>query len=183
MTRTILGGVLGGVAMWLVGFIFWGTPLSLIATRTTDATVGQAVQATLAEQLGPTGTGAYPIPWPGTTEGTALYAQGPTAMIFYNSSGYSVVESGALIGGLVLAIFASLLIALGLSVSRTASFGERIKLVAAFALAITLYLDIGMPVFNHMPWTYFIYQWVSDMASFMVAGAVIARWFMPRTTL
>ena len=29
MPRVLLGGLLGGFAMWIVGFIFWGTPLSM----------------------------------------------------------------------------------------------------------------------------------------------------------
>ena len=45
MARMILGGVLGGVAMWLVGFIFWGTPLARIALSALDDATGAAVQA------------------------------------------------------------------------------------------------------------------------------------------
>lgn len=31
MARTLLGGVIAGVALYLVGFLFWGTPLSQLA--------------------------------------------------------------------------------------------------------------------------------------------------------
>jgi hypothetical protein len=34
-------------------------------------------------------------------------------------------------------------------------------------------------VFNHMPWGYFVYLWISDVASWVAAGAVIA-WALPR---
>ncbi|WP_447513554.1 hypothetical protein, partial [Clostridioides difficile] len=70
MARLLLGGALGGLAMWLVGFVFWGTPLSLLALSQTDAATTAAVQAALAQHLGPLGSGAYPIPWAGTPQGT-----------------------------------------------------------------------------------------------------------------
>ena len=100
MTRLFLGGALGGLAMWLVGFIFWGTPLSLLALSQTDAATTAAVQAALAQHLGPLGSGAYPIPWAGTPQGTQLYGQGPTALVMFNTGGFAMPDSGALIGGL-----------------------------------------------------------------------------------
>ncbi|MBA15921.1 MAG: hypothetical protein CMN73_06160 [Sphingomonas sp.] len=181
MPKLLVGGVVGGVAMWLVGFLFWGTPLSYLAYKIAPDADGLAVQDALALHLGPTGTGAYPIPWPGTTAGTSAYGNGPTAMVLFNNSGFPVVDSSALIGGLVLAILCSLVIAFALrSFATGASFGTRMKLVALFAVAITVYVDLGQPVFNHAPWGYFTYLWISDLVSFLVAGAVIARWFMPK---
>ena len=182
MARMVIGSVLGGIAMWLVGFLFWGTPLSRFALTVADEPASAAIQSMLAQQLGATGTGAYPVPWPGTPAATVLYGQGPTAMVFYNSSGYPVVDSAALIGGLVLAIVCALLIGVALLAvsARVTSFADRMKLVILFAVAATLYTDIGQPVFNHMPWGYFIYLWLSNTIALIVAGAVIARWFLPK---
>lgn len=180
MARLFLGGALGGLAMWLVGFIFWGTPLSLLALSTTDATTTAAVQAALAQHLGPLGSGAYPIPWPGTPQGTQLYGQGPTAMVLFNTSGFANPDSASLIGGLVLAILCAL--AAGYAMLRVASgfdFATRLKLVAIVAVAITAYSDLGQPIFNHAPWGYFTYLWISDVASWIAAGAVLA-WALPK---
>lgn len=180
MARLFLGGALGGLAMWLVGFIFWGTPLSLLALSRTDAATTAAVQTALAQHLGPLGTGAYPIPWPGTPQGTQLYGQGPTAMVLFNTSGFANPDSASLIGGLVLAILCVLLA--GFAMMRVASgfdFATRLKLVAAAAVAITAYSDLGQPIFNHAPWGYFTYLWISDVASWIAAGAVLA-WALPR---
>jgi len=180
MARLFLGGALGGLAMWLVGFIFWGTPLSLLALSKTDAATTAAVQAALAQHLGPLGTGAYPIPWPGTPQGTQLYGQGPTAMVLFNTSGFANPDSAALIGGLVLAILCALLAGFALRmVAATLGFADRLKLVAITAVAVTAYSDLGQPIFNHAPWGYFFYLWVSDVASWIAAGAVLA-WALPR---
>jgi hypothetical protein len=181
MPRLLLGGALGGVAMWLVGFLFWGTPLSWIALSKTDDTASAALQATLSQHLGALGTGAYPIPWIGTPMGTQLYGQGPTAMVFFNTHGFANPDTSALIGGLVLAVVCSLAVAFAIRlVAARQSFAERLKLVAIFAVAVTAYTDLGQPVFNHMPVPYFIYLWLSDVASWIAAGAVIA-WMLPRT--
>jgi len=183
MPRLLLGGVLGGLAMWLVGFIFWGTPLSLLAFGKTEDGASASLQAALAQHLGPLGTGAYPVPWIGTATGTQLYGQGPTAMIFFNNSGFAIPDSGALIAGLVLAILCVTIAGFALrTVAGSLDFAGRFKLVALAAVAVTAYSDLGQPVFNHMPVGYFVYLWVSDLASWVAAGAVLA-WALPRPVI
>jgi len=180
MARLFLGGALGGLAMWLVGFIFWGTPLSLLALSKTDAATTATLQAALAQHLGPLGSGAYPIPWPGTPQGTQLYGQGPTAMVFFNPSGFAMPDSASLIGGLVLAILCVLLAGFALRmVASGLGFAARLKLVGIVAVAVTAYSDLGQPIFNHAPWGYFTYLWISDVASWIAAGAVLA-WALPK---
>lgn len=185
MARALIGGILGGIAMWIVGFVFWGTPLNRIALSTLDDASGAALQSALRQHLGSLGTGSYSVPWPGTDVGTQLYGQGPSALIHFHAGGLPVVDSSALIGGLILAIVCSLLIAIALHAlrDRVTTFADRMKLVLWFVLAATLWTDIGQPIFNHAPWNYYIYLWVSDVVGLGVAGAVIARWFIPRATV
>lgn len=180
MARWMMGGVIGGVAMWVVGFLFWGTPLSRLALSRTDEAATAQLQRVLAEQLGPLGTGAYPVPWPGTPAGTQLHGQGPVAMVFFNSSGFAIPDSSALIGGLVLAIVCALLLGLAIrAVAGGQSFAARLRLVAVIAVAVTGYTDLGQPIFNHMPLGYFLYLWIGDVAGWLAAGAVLA-WALPR---
>lgn len=180
MPKLLLGGVLGGLAMWVVGFLFWGTPLSRIALSATDEPTSAALHAALAQHLGPLGTGAYPVPWIGSAAGTTLYGQGPTAMIFFNTHGFASPDSAALIGGLVLAMVCALAVGFALRlVASGLGFADRLKLVAVIAVAVTAYSDLGQPIFNHMPWGYFFYLWISDVASWLAAGAVLA-WALPR---
>lgn len=180
MPRAVLGGLLGGIAMWIVGFIFWGTPLSLLAVTSTGDAASASVQAALAQHLGPTGTGAYPIPWPGTPSGTQMYGQGPVAMVLFNASGFALPDAAALIGGLILSMVCALLLAFVLArVTVGMSFGGRLTIVGLFALAITTYAQLGQPIFNHAPWGYFIYLWISEIAGWLAAGAVIA-WLLPK---
>jgi hypothetical protein len=180
MPRAVLGGLLGGIAMWIVGFIFWGTPLSLLAVTSTGDAASASVQAALAQHLGPTGSGAYPIPWPGTPSGTQMYGQGPVAMVLFNAHGFALPDTAALIGGLILGVVCALLLAFALArVTAGMSFGGRLTIVGLFAIAITAYSQLGQPIFNHAPWGYFIYLWISEVAGWLAAGAVIA-WLLPK---
>ena len=180
MARVILGGLLGGLAMWLIGFIFWGTPLSMIALSDAGGAGSAAVQAALAQHLGATGTGAYPVPWPGTPAGTAAYGQGPVALVLFNANGFALPDTAALIGGLLLSIACALLLAFAVnSVALRLSFAGRVTLVAMFAVAITAYSQLGQPIFNHAPWGYYVYLWISEVAGWVAAGAAIA-WILPR---
>jgi hypothetical protein len=182
MGRTLVGGVLGGVAMFFVGFIFWGTPLSRLAFSHIEQPQSAAVQQALADNLTMTGTGTYLVPAMGTAEGDMLYARGPVAMIHFNTSGFPIVDSTSLGIGFLLAIATGLLIALALGgiAGRVTDFMSRARVAILFAFAISLYIEIGQPIFNHFGWGYWVYLWLSDFIGLSVAGLVIARWFLPK---
>ncbi|MBL7471093.1 hypothetical protein INQ17_24840, partial [Escherichia coli] len=80
------------------------------------------------------------IPWAGTPQGTQLYGQGPTALVRFNTGGFAMPDSGALIGGLVLAIVCALLAGFALrAVAHGHDFAGRLRLVAIVAAAVTAY--------------------------------------------
>lgn len=182
MAKTLLGGVLAGVALYLVGFIFWGTPLSLLAFNRLDQPRSAALQQALAETLSKSGTGTYLVPTTGTAAGDLLYARGPIATVHYNLAGFPVVDSAALGTGFLLAIITGLIIALALGVigTRVTDFFSRARVAILFALAGALYTDIGQPIFNHYGFGYWVYLFLSDFIGLSVAGLIIARWFLPR---
>jgi hypothetical protein len=185
MARAVIGGLLGGLALYLVGFIFWGTPLANLAFTGVDDARGAAVQAALAQNLTESGTGTYAIPWPGSGEGTILYGRGPIATIHFVTQGFPVVDTNALIWGLLLALLTGVLIAAALYGigDRVLAFADRVRVVVLFSLAAAVYLHLGQPVFNHYGWGYFIYLFLSDFIGLCVAGIVVARWFLPKAPL
>lgn len=180
MAKTLLGGLLGGFAMYMVGFIFWGTPLSALAFSTADDARAAALQASLAQNLTASGTGTYLVPSPGTDQGTVLFGKGPIATVHFNTAGFPVKDSAALLVGLGMAIVTGLIIAVALDAiaARVTDFGSRAKVAILFALAATFYLDLGQPVFNHYGWGYFIYLFLGDFIGLAIAGLVVCRWFM-----
>ncbi|HKY80127.1 MAG TPA: hypothetical protein VJM09_01480 [Sphingobium sp.] len=174
MVRTIVGGLLGGFAMYLIGFLFWGTPLSAIAFNRTSEQAGANLQTAMAQTLTPTGAGVYVVPDPATAQGTILYGKGPVAMIYYNSSGFPVTDSAALIGGLILALVVGVVFALALRFAAS-DFGARSRVAILFSLAAALWLHVGQAVFNHAPWGYILYLAFSDFLALAVAGLVAAK--------
>lgn len=181
MVRTIIGGLLGGIALYVVGFIFWGTPLSGLAFAHADEAHSAAVQQALAANLTPSGTGSYVVPDPTTSGGTTLYGQGPIAMVHFNLHGFPLMDGGALIEGLILALVAGVLVALALQgiAARSNRMPEVLRAGILMALGVTGYLDLGQPVFNHYDWGYFVYGFLGDLIGFSACAAVIA-WFLTR---
>lgn len=182
MIRLIPGAIAGGLAQFLVGFVFWGTPLSRLAFTTAGDGENAAVQNVLAQNLTTTGTGTYMVPWPSTSQGTILFGKGPVATIHFNVGGFPAFDLASMFQGLILSIITALLIGLALwsIAQRVPAFADRMKLVVLFALAAVLYLNLGQPVFNHYGWGYFIYLALANAIGLILAGAVIARWFLPR---
>ncbi|WP_165323342.1 hypothetical protein [Rhizorhabdus phycosphaerae] len=182
MAKTLFGGVLGGVALYLIGFLFWGTPLSRLAFNRLEEPQTAALQQAMAETLTASGTGTYLIPATGTAAGDLLYARGPIATVHFNSGGFPVVDTGSLGTGLLLAIVTGFVMALALGAvgARVSDFISRARIAIGFALAAALYIDIGQPVFNHYGYGYWIYMFFSDFIGLSVAGLIIARWFLPR---
>lgn len=174
MIRTILGGLIGGFALYLVGFVFWGTPLSALAFSRADPASGANLQAAMAQALTPSGTGVYIVPDPATAEGTVLYGKGPVAMLFFNSSGFPVTDAGGLVGGLILALAVGVAVALMLRFVN-GDFGSRARVAMLFALATVLWTHVGQAVFNHAPWGYSLYLAFSDFAGLLAAGLIAAR--------
>ena len=182
MVRTIIGGLVGGLILFVVGFVFWGSPLGEIPfTRAGDAQ-NAAVQLSLAQNLTQTGTGAYVIPAHRSAEGAVLYAQGPIATVYFNTMGYSPDDMSMLLPGLILALVSGLLMAFGLAAACGGgrSFAASAKLVVLYSLAFTVWEYLATPVFNHFGWRFWIYACAAESVSLILAGLVIARWFLPR---
>jgi hypothetical protein len=174
MVRTVVGGLLGGFALYLIRFLSWQTPLSALAFHRADEASSANLQAALAQALTPTGTGAYIIPDPASAQGTILYGKGPVATVFYNISGFPATDTGALIGGLILALAIGTVIAFALRFAAT-DFGNRARIAILFALAAILWLDLGQAVFNHAPWGHILYLAFSDFLALAAAGLIAAR--------
>ncbi len=183
MIRVLVGSILGGLAQFFVGFVFWGIPfVSRIPFTVAPDAQNAAVQSALAQNLTATGTGTYYIPWPESAAGTVLHGRGPVAMIFFNTKGFAPMDPTSLVVGLILSIVSILLLGLALHVvaRRVTDFASRAQIVFWVSLATVLYFTLTMPVYNYfMPWGYWIYLALSQLVGFVVGGLVLVRWFLP----
>ncbi|WBO23284.1 hypothetical protein [Sphingomonas abietis] len=182
MFRILIGSIVGGLAQFIFGFIFWGTPLASLAYTVAPDAQSAAVQTALAQNLTATGTGSYYIPWPDSAQGTILHGRGPVALIFFNTHGFPQILTSSLVSGLVISILSMLLIGLALHAiaDRVTDFASRAKIVVLAGLATTIYFVLGQPTYNfYMPWGYWIYLAISLIIGFVAGGLVLARWFVP----
>ncbi|HLL31524.1 MAG TPA: hypothetical protein VK403_11050 [Allosphingosinicella sp.] len=181
MVRTVIGGVVGGIILFVLGFIFWATPLGELAYSNAGEAESAAVQTALAQNLTKSGTGTYVIPNPKTAQGTVLYGNGPIAQVHFNTAGFPAEDMSMMLPGIIIAIVSGLLIAFGLAAvgGGGRSFTSMAQLVVCFSLGFTVWEYLGTPVFNHYGWGFWIYTFIAESLSLIVAGLVIARWFLP----
>lgn len=182
MVRTFIGGIAAGVILFVAGFVFWATPLAELAYSDVDHARNAALQAALAQNLGEGGTGTYIVPAHRTAEGAMLYAQGPIATVHFNTTGYSPDDMGMMVPGLIFAIVSGLLIAFGLAAvgGGGRSFASLARLVVLFSIGVTVWTILAQPIFNHFGWAHWIYAFIAETTSLILAGLAVARWFMPR---
>ncbi|MDQ8755999.1 hypothetical protein RCO27_07130 [Sphingosinicella sp. LHD-64] len=177
--RVVVGAAAAAVAMFIIGFIFFGTPLAKLGTASLGDTEAAAVQQTLAANLPRTGT--YSVPSVDTQAQTNMFSQGPIATVHYNTGGFAAVDSTSLISGLVLNFIVALLIGVALSMiaDRVGDMGSRVKVALIIAIAAAALHLLGEPIYYHHDWGHFIYTFVADVLM-LGAAAVIVAWFLPR---
>ena len=181
MARTFIGGLVAGIILFVVGFIFWATPLGELAYSNLDHPRSAAVHTALAQNMTESGTGTYTIPSTKTREGAALYAQGPVATVHFNTDGFSPDDMSMILPGFIMAVASGLLIAFALAAvgGGGRSFGSLARLIVPFSIGITLWTILAQPVFNHFGWGYWIYSFIAETTGIVVASLVVARWFLP----
>jgi hypothetical protein len=179
MIKLAIGSFAAAVAMFVTGFIFFATPIGMIAYSSANETQSAAVQAALAANLPQTGT--YMVPDPSTQSGTTLYGQGPVATVFYNSKGFSLSDMSGIGYGFVQELIVCILLAAALSTldRRIPDFASRAKIVILFSIAASAMINLGNPIWLHHDWSYWTYTFIADAAMLIVAGLLIARWFLP----
>lgn len=175
MGRALIGAVAGAVAMFIIGFIFFATPLQRLALGNLDDTRAAQVQQSLAANLPATGT--YYVPDGSTAAQSTMYGRGPVAVVHYNMGGFAVADPGVMITGFIHMLIVSILLALWLyGVSKhVVDPVERLKLLGLSVLAATIFMHLGNPIWFHQDWAYAIYLFIADTVSLAAAGVIILR--------
>ena len=177
--RALIGGIVAAVAIFILGFIFFATPISKLGTGTLDNAQAAAVQQSLASNVPSTGT--YFVPSAETPEQSVMYSQGPIATLHYNSVGYAAADPAALIGGFIHMLVVGLLMAVGLyTISLyVPSFGERVRLLVLGTLGAIIFARLGEPIWYHHDWSNAIYLFVAESLT-LIAGGLIVLKMLPR---
>jgi hypothetical protein len=181
MARTFIGGLVGGIILFVLGYVFWATPLGDIPYKYAGDAQNAAIQTALATNLTPTGTGTYIVPAHHSAGGAVLYAKGPIATVDFNTAGFSPDDMSMLLPGFIVSLISGMLMAFGLAAvgGGGRSFAGMARLVVLVSLGFTIWVFLGAPIFNHFGWGYWIYAFLAESISLIAAGLVIARWFLP----
>ena len=180
MMRVILGAAVAAVAMLVIGFLLFATPLNGIGSSNVGNAEAAQLQSALALNLPATGT--YAVPDPDTAEQTVMYGRGPVATIHYNTAGYAAGDPTMILWGLLLNFLAALLIGLGLVGigPRVTDFASRARLVVPLAVAAAGFMHLSRPLYLHHDWSNAIYGMFGDGLALAVGGLIVA-WFIPHS--
>ena len=177
--RALVGAVAAAVAMFIIGFIFFATPLNGIGIKDLPDAQAAAVQTALAQNIPETAT--YAVPSDATAGQTSLYGRGPIATIHYNSKGFAIGDPATMIAGFIHMLVVALLLAVALSIvsGYVVSFAERAKLLILGTLGATIFMRLGEPIWFHHDWGNAIYLFIADTVSLIVGGLIILK-LLPR---
>jgi hypothetical protein len=176
----MVGAVAAAVAMFILGFIFFSTPVANIARAGLDDNQAAAVQQSLAANLPATGT--YFVPYPDTPAQNVMYSRGPIATVHYNSRGFATADPTVMVGGFIHFLVVALLMAAGLyTLSRyVLPFGEQMKLLILGVAGAVVFMRLRDPIWYHHGWGHAIYLLIADTVILLVAGFIILK-LLPRT--
>ena len=181
MIKVLIGSVAAAVAMFVLGFIFFATPLGGIALGTVGDNEAAAIQSVLAANLDPESARTVAVPSGEGSVQQRMYIDGPIATIHYNPNGFAVSDPGVMLGGFIHMLISALLLgaALYTIAGHARLFSQRLAIVALFGIAASFFMHLGNPIWWHEDWTYHIYVFIADAISFIAGGAIIAKWFLP----
>ena len=178
MIRVIIGSAAAAVAMFFIGFIFFGLGLQNLAIRSLGDTQAAPVQQALRANIADTGT--YAIPNDRTQEQTRMYGTGPVATVHYNVNG-QVGSTGAGTALKRLIFDFAIALAIGLALlgidGRVRDFPSRARVAAIIGVAAAAFTHLGIPLHYPHGWGYYVYLFLAD-AMALAAGGVMVAWFL-----
>lgn len=178
MLRVIIGSAAAAVAMFFIGFVFFGLGLQNLAIRSVGDLQAAPIQQALRANIATTGT--YTIPADRTPEQTRMYGTGPVATIHYNVNGQVAgMSAGTLFKGLLF----NFAVALGIGLAligidgRVQDFGSRARVAAIVGVAAAAFTHLGVPLYYPHDWGYYVYLFLADGVALAAAGIIVA-WFL-----
>jgi hypothetical protein len=179
MLKSALGALLAAIAMFVWGFIYWGSGLVDPFTHMTpeaETALGETLKANL------TSDGVYVLPDPknGTEEEwMQRMSAGPFAMTNFKSGGAPPFETTLAFGFVHMLVTTILLAALLMYVTPAATYFDRLKIVATVGLIAAVFAHLAQPIWWHYPWTYAVLGAIYDLGAYVISGAILAYFVSP----
>jgi hypothetical protein len=177
--RSLISIGVSGLALIVWGMLFWGA-LSPRVGAFRDQPIQQAAAELLARE--DTRTGTYFFPWPRSDAGWEdAHREGPFFKLSYVREGADPSSPAKLALGslhnLLVAALANALILLALP--ALPSFGRRFALVFGAGVMGSLLIQVGDPVWFHLPWDYASASLAYELGSWALLGATAGALLRP----
>lgn len=164
-----VGAVVAAIVMFALGFFFFDvlhgmmfTPLSTEAATAAQGAVGGVL----------TTSGTYMVP-----DNPESWMRGPGAVIYFTAAGDAPSMGMAMGMGFGHFLISALLIALALK-GVGGDSGRRMKAAILFGLAAAFFMHLGDPIWYGFGWRSSLFLFVADGVMFIVAGLILAKWFI-----
>ena len=189
MKRLITGGIVGGITLFMWGFVSWVVLTWHSDTVRHDSSV-MAVVEDIEDNLQETGVYYFPpmtTMRPDETEMeayTELHKNSPSGMIFYNAEHLDPMSPSRLFVGFLAdvgaAIFTTLLLIVALP--NLPKYWGRVVYVAALGVFAIFAIRMIDGVFFNLPIRWTVNQTLDTAISWMLAGLVLAAIVRPPKT-
>lgn len=183
MSRVLIGSLIAGVAVFLWGFVFWGTmdlPYTSMSHANDDAATGKA----LLEHLPQTGTYFIPGQHNPAEVQKKLFESGPVALVYFNREGKPMMSGLQMAQGLAHSIAVSFVIALALFLFAAAvsGYAERVMLVAAIGVASAIMSPVANIIWWYAPAGWQLWNALYQAVAWLIIGLIVG-YFVPRRAL
>lgn len=179
MKGIALGALVGALAMFVWGFVFWGVlPFgsSVIKAPTNQIGFQGMLKAAFDE------TGVYMVPYsddPSDTEFQRLHTEGPIAMVYYREEGSEPMAPSTFVMGYLHEVVALLIMGLALKLVSPAGFGGRLGLVLLAGLAGSFLANLSAPIWWLQPWDLAVVNLIYESIAWLLGGLALAAFVKP----
>ncbi|GAB4379661.1 MAG: hypothetical protein Kow0042_29270 [Calditrichia bacterium] len=192
MKRILIAGLLGGIAVFIWGFISWVVlpwhNMTIKSLPNEEAVVQMLQDANLQ-------TGVYYFPGmkeeklsaeeaeQAMKEWAEKHRRGPLGTFFYHSGGTAPMSASTMVTGFLISLLAAVLAAYLLSSASAhlVSYGRRVLFVTFIGLFAALVSHVTMWNWFYMPVGYSLVNTIDLIVSWLIAGLVIAWRIKPQT--
>jgi hypothetical protein len=188
MKKNIIAGVVGGIILWVWGFLAW-VVLPLHTTTMPNVPNEDVVMEVLKNNLPSEAVYVFPgMPTDMSHASKAAYEEkykrGPRGMIIYNPKGDEPMMASEMISGLIIFMISAYLAAwlLSRSTAITASFFSRVVFCGLLGVLMSFYGHLSAWNWMGFPFNYTTAQIADAIIGWLLAGLGIAAIVKPPTS-
>ena len=179
MKKFVLAPALAALAMFVLGTIFWMSPLPYM---TLSSTANDDAASTALGKIFPT-TGFYLVPGPHgePKEIEAIYARGPIAFVHFVKEGFPMMEPSTFVKGYIHYFVIAVLLMIMLTKANALfdTFMCRVKFSTFIGVLGAVAICFSDPIWWHHTWGWHAMGALYTVLEFATAGAVLAKFSMP----